>query len=209
MNRTWGWAQLCVAYGLLEVSLWTEGHTQRMAALATAVWIVFATVVNRRALRQIGLARSGFWRALIVLPIAAALATVIVLIGWRTGTLHGLFGARPPLWHSAGYAIWAMMQQFILNSFFYVNLEDLLGDSKRALWCATGLFAIAHLPNPVLTVGTFVAALFFVSMFRRYRNIYPLGIAHAMLGLAMAVAVPDGWLRHMRVGIAYLHFGVK
>jgi membrane protease YdiL (CAAX protease family) len=198
-----------VAYGLLEVALWTEGHTQRMAALATALWIAFATVVNRRSPRQIGVALSGFWRALIAVPIAAALATVIVLIGWETGTLRGLFGARPPLWHSVGYALWAMMQQFILNSFFYVNLENLLGDSKRALWWATALFAIAHLPNPALTVGTFAAALFFVSIFRRYRNIYPLGIAHAMLGLALAVTVPDGWLRHMRVGIAYLHFTLK
>jgi hypothetical protein len=206
MNRTWGWAQLCVAYGLLEVSLWTEGHTQRWAALATAVWIVSASVINRRSPRQIGIGPSGFWRALIAVPIAAALAAVIVLIGWKFGTLRQLFGTRPPLWHSVGYAIWAMVQQFILNSFFYVNFEDLLGDRKQALWWAAALFAFAHLPNPVLTLGTFVAALFFVSMFQRYRNIYPLGIAHAMLGLALAVTVPDGWIRHMRVGIAYLHF---
>lgn len=209
MNRTWGWAQLCVAYGLLEVCFWTEGHTQRTAALATAVWIVFATVVNRRSPRQIGLGLSGFSRALIAVPIAAAIAAAIVLIGWETGTLRALFGARPPLWHSLGYATWAMVQQFILNSFFFINLEDLLGDSQQALWWATALFTLAHLPNPVLMVGTLAAALFFVSLFRAYRNIYPLGMAHAMLGLALAVTVPDGWIRHMRVGIAYLHFGAK
>jgi hypothetical protein len=209
MNRTWGWAQLCVAYGLLEVSLWTEGHTQRMAALVTGAWIVIATVVNRRSSRQIGITPAGFRGALIAVPIAAAVSAGIVLLGWKTGTLRGLFGARPPLWHSFGYAIWAMMQQFILNSFFYVNLEDLLGNRQRALWWAAALFAIAHLPNPVLTVGTFAAALLLVSIFQRYRNIYPLGIAHAILGLALAVTVPDAWIRHMRVGIAYLHFVLR
>jgi membrane protease YdiL (CAAX protease family) len=197
---------LAVAYGLLEVSLWTQGQTQRRAALATAVWILLATLLNRRSPRQLGLGISGLGRSLIVIPIAAAVAGVIVFAGWEAGSLRGLFGTRPPLWHSAGYAIWALVQEFMLNSFFFVNLEDLLGDSTRALWGAAALFCLAHIPNPVLMLGTFLVALFFVSLFRRYRNIYALGVAHAMLGLALAVTVPDAWIRHMRVGISYLHF---
>ncbi len=207
MSRTWVvWIQLAVAYGLLEASLWTEGHSQRMWALATAVWIVVATILSRRPARELGLGATGLARSLIAIPIALVAAAIIVLVGWQAGSLRVLFGTRPPLWHSTGYAIWALMQQFILNSFFFVNLEDLLGNSKRALWAATALFCIAHIPNPVLIAGTFAAALFFVSVFRRYRNIYPLGLAHAMLGLSLAITVPDVWIRHMRVGISYLHF---
>ncbi len=209
MNRTWVWVQLAVAYGLLEASLWTEGHSQRMFALATAVWIVLASVLNRRSPRELGLSAKGLRPALVAIPIATAAAAVIILVGWQSGSLHVLFGARPPVWHSIGYAIWALMQQFILNSFFFLNLEFLLGSSRRALWGATALFCIAHIPNPVLMAGTFVAALFFISMFRRYRNIYPLGVAHAVLGLSLAITVPDVWMRHMRVGISYLHFIVR
>ena len=200
---------MAVGYGLLEGSLWTAGQTQRMAALAAALWIVLATLVNRRSPRALGLSASGFFRSLIAIPVAATVAAAIVLIGWEAGTLRGLFGAQSLLCHTAGYAIWSLLQQFILNSFFFVNLEDLLGDGKRALWGATALFCLAHIPNPVLTAGTFAAALFFVSLFRRYRNIYPLGIAHALLGLALATTVPDAWMRHMRVGISYLHFVVR
>ena len=200
---------MVVAYSLLEASLWTEGHTQRNFALATAVWIVVATLVNRRSLRQLGLGTRGLVNSLIAIPVALAAAAVIVLIGWEAGTLRGLFGTRPPLWHSSGYAIWALMQQFILNSFFFLNLEELLGDSQRALWGAAALFCFAHLPNPVLMAGTLVVAVIFVSLFRRYRNLYPLGIAHALLGLSLAVTVPDAWIRHMRVGISYLHFTVR
>jgi membrane protease YdiL (CAAX protease family) len=196
---------MAVAYGLLEGALWTEGHTQRTFALATAAWIVVATLVNRRSLRELGLGTRGFVNSLIAIPVALAAAAVIVLIGWKAGTLHGLFGASPPLWHSSAYAIWALTQQFILNSFFFLNLEELLGDSKRALWAAAALFCGAHIPNPVLMAGTLLAAVFFVSLFRRYRNLYPLGIAHAVLGLSLAVTVPDAWMRHMRVGISYLH----
>jgi hypothetical protein len=209
MNRIWGWTQLAVGYALLEVSLWTAGQTQRRAALATAIWIVLATLINGRSLRELGLGRRGFVKSLIAIPLAMAAAAIILLAGWEAGTLRVLYGARPPLWHSSGYAIWALMQQFILNSFFFLNLEDLLGSSKQALWGATALFCLAHIPNPVLMVTTFVAALFFVSVFRRYRNIYPLGIAHALLGLSLAVTVPDAWIRHMRVGISYLHFVMR
>ncbi|MBZ5512268.1 MAG: CPBP family intramembrane metalloprotease [Acidobacteriia bacterium] len=209
MNPTWGWSQMVVAYSLLEASLWTEGPTQRIFALAAAVWIVVATLLNRRSLRQLGLGTRGFVNSLIAIPVALAAASVIVLIGWKAGTLRGLFGTHPLLWHSSGYAIWALMQQFILNSFFFLNLEELLGDSRRALWGAAALFCFAHLPNPVLMAGTLLAAVFFLSLFRRYRNLYPLGIAHALLGLSLAVTVPDAWLRHMRVGISYLHFMVR
>ena len=200
---------MVVAYSLLEASLWTEGPTQRIFALAAALWIVVATLLNRRSLRQLGLGTRGFVNSLIAIPVALAAAAVIVLIGWQAGTLRGLFGSRPLLWHSSGYAIWALMQQFILNSFFFLNLEELLGDSRRALWGAATLFCFAHLPNPVLMGGTLLAAVFFLALFRRHRNLYPLGIAHALLGLSLAVTVPDAWLRHMRVGISYLHFMVR
>jgi len=43
-------------------------------------------------------------------------------------------------------------------------------------------------------------------MFRRYRNIFPLGLVHAALGLTIAASLPDHWLHHMRVGIGYLRY---
>lgn len=206
MNRAWAWSQLAIAYGLLEAALWTTPPTQQIFALATAAWILGVTIANRRSLRELGLGTVGFGGALIAVPIAAAVAGVIVLIGWRAGTLRVLYGPQPALWHSVGYALWALEQQFILQSFFFVTLEKLLNDSTKALFGAAFLFCAAHLPNPVLMATTLAAALFFVSIFRRYRNIYPLGLAHAILGLSLAVTVPDNVIRHMRVGISYLHF---
>jgi hypothetical protein len=206
INRAWRWAQLVIAYGLLEVALWTTPPIQPIFALATAAWIVGVTIANRRSLRQLGLGTSGFGGALIAVPIAAVVAALILVIGWQAGTLRVLYGPSTPVWHSIGYALWALEQQFILQSFFFVTLEELLNDSKKALLGATFLFCAAHIPNPVLMATTLVAALFFVSVFRRYRNIYPLGLAHAMLGLSLAVTLPDHVIRHMRVGISYLHF---
>jgi hypothetical protein len=43
-------------------------------------------------------------------------------------------------------------------------------------------------------------------MFRRYRSIYPIGIVHGVLGLTIALTMPDSLLHHMRVGIGYLQY---
>jgi membrane protease YdiL (CAAX protease family) len=67
------------------------------------------------------------------------------------------------------------------------------------------LFASTHWPSPVLTAGTLMGGLFFCEAFRRYRNLIPLGVVHAALGVALAEIVPDSLLHRMRVGIAYWH----
>jgi membrane protease YdiL (CAAX protease family) len=121
---------------------------------------------------------------------------------WRhnSGPAHLL-----PFRQAMQYLIWALVQQFILQSFFYVRLESLLR-GRSAVLAAAGLFAAVHIPSPVLTAGSLVGGLFFCEMFRRYRNIFPLGLAHALLGLAMAASFSNAVLHHMRVGVGYLRF---
>jgi membrane protease YdiL (CAAX protease family) len=112
--------------------------------------------------------------------------------------------AQPVPWRRAWqYAIWAMQQEFILQSYFYLRLESLLG-SRRGVLGAALLFSVAHLPSPVLTLLSFIGGLLFCEMFRRYRNIFPLGLVHAVLGLTIAASLPDSLLHHMRVGLGYL-----
>jgi hypothetical protein len=43
-------------------------------------------------------------------------------------------------------------------------------------------------------------------LFLRYRNIYALGLAHGILGLCVAIIVPDSIQHHMRVGIGYYRY---
>ena len=43
-------------------------------------------------------------------------------------------------------------------------------------------------------------------LFRRYRNLYMLGLAQGLLGLCFAICVPDAMHHHMRVGLGYFHY---
>ena len=78
--------------------------------------------------------------------------------------------------------------------------------SRRAVLAAAGLFAVAHIPSPLLTLLSFLGGILFCELFRRFRNLYPIGIIHGALGLTIAASLPDHWLHHMRVGIGYLRF---
>lgn len=198
-----------IAYALLEWALWSANRSmQEIASLAFISWVVVTTIVQRRKLRDLGLGIHGIRGASIAIPIGLAGAALILFTSWMLGVLHPLFGPRPVV-HAMGYALWATIQEFILNSYFFLTLEDLLPRSRHAAIAAVLLFTVAHIPNPVLIAGTFLLSALFVTLFCRYRNIYPLGIAHAILGLSLALALPDSLLRHMRVGIGYYHFVIK
>jgi Type II CAAX prenyl endopeptidase Rce1-like len=199
------WSQIALGYGLLEAALWTpQGRLDLAWMILTAGFIFFMAFHGPYSVRQMGLtspARAAIGR---ILLLGLILATTVWLLAALTGADSAPTHAMP-LRTTWQYVIWAFLQQFMLQSFFFLRLETLLG-SKRAVLATTVLFATAHLPNPILTVGSFFAGLFFCEMFRRYRNIFPLGLVHVTLGLTMAASVSDALLHHMRVGIGYLQF---
>jgi membrane protease YdiL (CAAX protease family) len=195
-----------VAYLLIEAALWSYGPVQKALGWIDASWIVACTLLQRRSARELGLRGEGFrrsiWFPLIALAVAAiwfgiARATGSVTIPLRT--LH--------FWRADSYALWAFEQEFILQSFLFLNLEQLLG-MRRAIAGSTLLFAAAHFPNPLLMVCTLFGGLMFTSVFARYRNLWTVGIVHALLGLTIAFTAPDNINHHMRVGRGYWRYHV-
>jgi hypothetical protein len=195
--------EVALVLGSILVAVWTpQGHLNSAVSWAALLLVVTLTLVGRYSAREMGITQPLSGAAVIL-----ALGTLLALIIAGAGTLMRSFGPPQPLpWHRAWqYAIWALLQQFIVQSFMYVRLEAVFG-SRRALYAASGLFALAHLPSPLLTLLSFLGAFFFCEMFRRYRNIFPLGLVHAALGLTIAANLPDHVLHHMRVGIGYLMY---
>jgi hypothetical protein len=105
-----------------------------------------------------------------------------------------------------GYAIWSFAQQLLLQGFFLTRLIRLLPSPRWAAFAAAGIFAVAHLPNPILTGLTIVWGTIACFLFLRYRNLFPLAMAHAILGICVAVTLPGPVIRNMRVGLGYLTY---
>lgn len=199
------WLQVGTVYSAILIACWTpEGPLKAGLMLATTFAIAILALCGRFTAKEMGLGTPPLQGSLLILALGVMFALTLPLIA-------SLAGLRfPPIrmvpWRAAGqYAVWALMQQFALQSFFYLRVESLVG-SRRAVVLTALLFATIHLPSPVLTVATAAGGLFFCEMFRRYRTIISLGLVHAMLGLTIAASFSDHLLHHMRVGIGFLAF---
>jgi len=195
-----------VGYALIMATIWTASPLKQRLFWTSATWFFCWAVVAawRKGLRgyklpslRVGglLVASSFMVAIGLMGVAAA-----------AGTLHGLFGTRNPLLHAGGYIFWAVIQQYIQQAFFFARFEQVTGNGLLAGFLAAFLFGTAHLPNPVLAPVTFLGGWILSELFRRYRSVIPLGIGHGMVGLAIALSVPDHIQHHMRVGLSYLHY---
>jgi len=203
-RRYFTWFQLILAYVFMERALWSSRLAyQNKWVFITAITVVAFVVVDRPSIQRLGLGLPSGFGAGLILVVSFTTAVILVF------AVRGAGGQIPanPTWPSLHlawqYVVWALVQEFMLQSFFFTRCEELFG-SSAAVWTTATLFAAAHLPSPVLTTLTLMGGLFFCEMFRRYRSIYPIGVVHAVLGLTLAMTMPDSLLHHMRVGIGYL-----
>jgi len=197
-------AELAIGYGLILATIWTPNPAQRIL-----YWTAFAWIAITAALRWKETAPNGLgWKALLhsLWVVAAATAVFLGAIAFahHLHTLHRLYGPLPAVEHIAGYALSAMMHQFILQVYVLLRLLRLGMKRNSGIALSAVLFAIAHIPNPLLVAVTLVWGALSCLLFLRYRNLYPLALAHAILGMCLAVTVPNHIHHHMRVGLGYL-----
>jgi len=199
------WAEIVLVFGLLEMVFWTPRsplHTGLIVALIGSVlWLGF----RGRSGAELGFRWPGRSGRILILTIGCATAVAIPLLVRLTGHPVPANPDWPKLQNLWPYVIWAVGQQFLLQSYFYLRFELLFGE-RAAVVVSSVLFALLHLPNVWLTAMTVVGGLFFTGMFRRYRSLYPLAIAHALMGIAVAYSFPDSLMHHMRVGLSYWTF---
>ena len=104
----------------------------------------------------------------------------------------------------AGYLPWGLFQQYVLNGYFMQRFDGLV--SRRAApLAAAALFSGAHLPNLFLMTITLVAGYCCARVYRRYRNLYFLGVAHGTLGFLLYLVIPDSISHHLSVGPGWFH----
>jgi hypothetical protein len=196
--------ELSLGYGVILFVLWMSEFPQRILS-PLAFFVTLAIVLARRpGVDDIGIGRRGLVQSWWILPAAIVLAIVSVLVARQIGTLHPLY--KGDLKHIAGYVLWTLYQQFLLNDLFMPRLTRLLASESAAVGLAAVLFAAAHLPNLPLTAATLVWGAVSCTLFRRYHNLYAIGLAQGLLGLCFAVCVPDALHHHLRVGLGYLRY---
>jgi hypothetical protein len=201
-GTTRDFVELLFGYGLILFVIWMPEFPQRVLS-PVALIVTLAIVLARRQNRdELGLGLRGLIPSLWILPAAVALTLASVALAKDLGTLHPLY--KGDFKHVAGYVLWTLYQQFLLNDYFMPRLTRLLASESAAVSTAAVLFSAAHLPSIWLAAATLLWGAISCALFLRYRNLYALGLAQGLLGLAFAICVPDAIHHHLRVGLGYL-----
>lgn len=83
------------------------------------------------------------------------------------------------------YAIWGLIQQFLMLGVLFNNLECFPALRQRRMLLAlliALIFALVHAGKRDLMIATFLLELALVPLYLRHRNLWPLGILHGWLG---------------------------
>jgi hypothetical protein len=196
--------ELIFGYGLIVFVIWMPEFPQRILSPIALVVTLAIVLARRPSLDDLGVGRRGLAQSWWIFPAAIIVTVASVLVAKRIGTLHPLY--KGDLKHVTGYVLWTLYQQFLLNDYFMPRLTRLVSTENAAVGVAAMLFALAHLPNLWLTAATLVWGAISCGLFRRYHNLYALGVAQGLLGLCFAVCVPDALHHHLRVGLGYLRY---
>jgi hypothetical protein len=131
-------------------------------------------------------------------PFLAFVALSMVCSGMLLQTTRPMRFERAILaWFA--YFPWGLFQQYILNGYF-LNRFDGVVSRRTAPVLSAALFSGAHVPNWFLMFITLALGYCCARVYRRYNNLYFLGLAHATVGFLLYLVVPDSISHHLKVG---------
>ncbi len=137
---------------------------------------------------------------LMILPMLGA-AMLIVIIGFYDG------GFRSNKWLDWRWLlwllVWGLIQQYSLQGFINRRAQLVFGRGYKSILLVATIFAILHLPNPFLTLATFLGGILWAIVYQRTPNLFALSVSHALMSLLLVLALPNSVLKGLRVGFRY------
>lgn len=161
----------------------SESVALTLSAAAVAAYlsyIVWRARVTPGALRLWGLRRDNLLPA-----VRAQLAFVGVggIALAALGSMLGRLAVPQTFWLTlALYPLWGTAQQFALQNLIARNLTGFTRNDIAIACIASALFGLSHYPRIDLALLTLAAGIPFTLIFRRWPNLWAVGIAHGILG---------------------------
>jgi len=192
-------AEVAAGFALIMLYIWRLRFTQPKAWIFILGLFVLSHVLRGERGASLGFRWSNFRECV------EQMAPALLLIALALLALGVLLQTMRPISLEYGlicllaYCPWGVFQQYLLNGYI-ANRLLAVSSGRYVPLIAASLFAGAHLPNWFLMLVTFAAGYVSTKIFMRYRNLYFLGLAHAVIGTLLFVVIPDSISHHLTVG---------
>jgi len=172
-------------------------------ALAALSLVLFSKKERGESWRDLGWRLDNFGSAvrIIFLPTLIG-AAIILLVGWQMSSIH-LSRSNLVTW-GTGLVVWAFAQQLFLQGFINRRSQIIWGKGWISVLIVAVIFAVLHLPNPILSLATFIGAIIWAKAYQRHPNLFAVALSHASLSFLLAMSLPNWLLNNLRVGFKYL-----
>lgn len=187
------------------VPLYPGNRLMLIASSMFALWLmIHSHRVRGETLAEIGFTTAHFGRAMHLLAAPTIIVIFIFLIfGYQADSLRLDDGIRYKI---VSLPLWGLAQQYILQGFVYRRIRVLIEKRLLATAVAATIFAIAHLPNPALTIMTLIGGLIWSLTYERAPNLFALGLSHGLMSLVAMQTLPTWAMPSLSVGYKYLLF---
>jgi hypothetical protein len=101
------------------------------------------------------------------------------------------------------YFIWCALQQLLYQSVIWAVVRKRLASRWAAAIVSGLVFALLHIPNPVLVVGTLVWGVFSSLLFENCRSIFGLALLQVMISSMLMWVTPYHLHHGFRTGPSY------
>jgi len=184
--------------GTVMICIWVFHGRMALPILLLAAWLVASWMIHGQTAATLGFSAASTrrcflrWRYLFLV-----LSIIVAVTGGRR------LVSATTLWHACRYLIWCVVQQAVYQSMVFQPLRSAFGRKIPAAILSAALFALVHLPNPVLVPATLVWGVCASLLFSGCPSVVALGGVQFLLSAAGVALLPATLHHGFRIGPGY------